>query len=212
MIVEMNLQDREAIERLFSRMTEAVAQAGPKDAEADAYIRQQIARQPGAPYMMAQTIVMQTYALEQAQERIEALEHELAERNQTASQSGLFGGGVLREPTRRMGSVPAAGQPMGAPAGMPMPPSQAGGGGFLAGAAQTALAVAGGMLLGNALGGLLGSSSAQAAPPIADAGNAAPAAPPAQAQPQPEDTAPSDDDEGGGFFDSIFGGGDEMNL
>jgi hypothetical protein len=80
MIVEMNLQDREAIERLFSRMAEAEAQAGPRDAEADAYIRQQIARQPGAPYMMAQTIVMQTYALEQAQERIETLEQELAER------------------------------------------------------------------------------------------------------------------------------------
>jgi hypothetical protein len=214
MIAEMNVQDREAIERLFSRMAEAEARTGPKDAEADAYIRQQIARQPGAPYMMAQTVVMQTYALEQAQERIEALEHELAERDRTASQNGLFGGGVMREPSRRMSSVPAAGQPMGAPAGMPMPPSQAGGGGFLAGAAQTALAVAGGMLLGNALGGLFGSSSAQAAPPAAEAGNAAPAAQPAQAQPQPEDAAQSDDDEGGGFFDSIFGGGDgdEMNL
>ena len=207
----MNVQDREAIERLFSRMAEAEAQAGPKDGEADAYIRQQITRQPGAPYMMAQTIVMQTYALEQAQERIQTIERELAERHEAALR-GLFGGGATREPSRGMGSVPATGRPMGASAGLSMPPSQAGGGGFLAGAAQTAMAVAGGMLLGNALGGLFGSSSAQAAPPAAEAGNAAPAAPPAQAQPQPEDAAASDQDEGGGFFDSIFGGGDEMNL
>jgi ribosomal protein L12E/L44/L45/RPP1/RPP2 len=68
------------------------------------------------------------------------------------------------------------------------------------------------MLLGNALGGLFGSSSAQAAPPAAEADNAAPAAQPAQAQPQPEDAAQSDEDDRGGFFDSLFGGGDEMNL
>jgi uncharacterized protein len=59
----MDNQDRQVIEGLFSRLGDAERQAGPRDAGAEAFIRERIAQQPGAPYFMAQTIVMQEYAL-----------------------------------------------------------------------------------------------------------------------------------------------------
>jgi hypothetical protein len=221
----MNEQDRQAIEGLFSRLAQAEQQAGPKDAEADAFIKEQIGRQPDAPYMMAQTIVMQNFALEQAQQRIAELEQRAADQPAQAGGgifSGLFGGGKAPEQTNRSGSVPVAGRPTGSPTSMPTPQPQAGGGGFLAGAAQTAMGVAGGVLLANAIGGMFGGSSdAQAAPvadasaaPTADASAATAEAPAAQPDPAPaEPELEPAADEGGGFFDSIFGdGGDDFDI
>ncbi len=200
----MNEQDRQAIEGLFARLADAERQAGPKDAQAEAFIKQQMGAQPGAPYLMAQTIVMQTYALEQAQQRIGELE-EQAEAPASSSGggsflSGIFGGGSPA-PASRPSSVPAAGQrPNFRGGAMQAQPQQ--GGGFLAGAAQTAMGVAGGVLLGNALGSMFGGGTAQATP--AAAAPEAPKAEPAPAEPaaQPEPVA----DDGGGFFDSDFGG------
>lgn len=198
----MNEQDRQAIEGLFTRLADAERQAGPKDAQAEAFIKQQIGAQPGAPYLMAQTIVMQTYALEQAQQRIGELEDQ-AETPASSSGggsflSGIFGGGSSAN--SRTSSVPAAGQRPSSRGGPMQAPQQ--GGGFLAGAAQTAMGVAGGVLLGNALGSMFGGGTAQATP--AAAAPEAPKAEPAPAEPaaQPEPAA----DDGGGFFDSDFGG------
>ena len=221
----MNEQDRQAIEGLFDKLAQAEQQAGPKDAEADALIKQQIERQPGAPYVMAQTIVMQNFALEQAQQRIAELEQQ-AEAQPAANSggmfSGIFGGGKAANPSPRAGSVPATGRPAGTPAGMPMPQQQAGGGGFMAGAAQTAMGVAGGVLMANALGSMFGGGSEAQAAPAPDSGTAAPAAEAPAAQPdpapaEPEPAAPEPEpaaDEGGGFFDSIFGdgGADDFDL
>jgi hypothetical protein len=202
----MNEQDRQAIEGLFSRLADAEQKAGPRDAEAEAFIQQRIGNQPGAPYMMAQTIVMQNFALEQAQQRIEELERERAEPTPANAQAnggilgGLFGGSQPQERPRHTGTVPVAGQRASAPQ---VQPQQAGGGGFLAGAAQTAMGVAGGMMLGNMIGGMFsGGDTATAAP--ADAAASQPAEPaPAEPMADPE---PAADVSGGGFFDSLFGG------
>jgi hypothetical protein len=212
----MNEQDRQAIEGLFGRLAEAERQAGPMDAEADAFIKQRIGSQPAAPYMMAQTIVMQNYALEQAQQRIAELEEQAAE--QPASQGGgmfggIFGGGGRTSAPAGRGSVPSSGRPMGAPGSMPPMPMgqpQQQGGGFLAGAAQTAIGVAGGVMLGNALGGMFGGGSTATAAPAAPADAAAQQPAPApEPAPEPEPVA---DEGGGGFFDSFFGGdgGDDI--
>jgi hypothetical protein len=197
----MNEQDRQAIEGLFSRLAEAECRAGPRDAAAEAFIQQRIGDQPGAPYMMAQTIVVQNMALERAQARIAELERTSAESAPVNAQAnggilgGLFGGAQQRERPRHTGSVPVAGQRSSAPQAQPQ---QAGGGGFLAGAAQTAIGVAGGMMLGNMIGGMFsGGDTATAAP--ADAA----------ADPEPD---AGGDDSGGGFFDSIFGDGGDMEF
>ncbi|CUA87024.1 DUF2076 domain-containing protein [Chelatococcus daeguensis] len=190
----MDNQDRQAIEGLFARLGEVERQAGPRDQAAESFIRERMAQQPGAPYFMAQTIVMQDYALREAQRRIEELERQ-ASRPAGGLLSGLFGGGQ----TSRAGSVPpmprSAAAPGGvAPAAVPPAGMQPGrGGGFLAGAAQTAMGVAGGVLLGNAIAGMFGGNEAQAAEATTP-----------EAEPEPAA------DEGGGFFDGFFGGDEEI--
>jgi hypothetical protein len=145
----MDRNDQQAIEDLFGKLAEVERQGQERDGESDAFIRERIARQPGAPYYMAQTIVVQEQALKQAQARIAELESS-ASQGSGGFLGGLFGGS---SPSAR-GSVPRVGRsPMGAPA-MPRGAQGRSGGGFLAGAAQTAMGVAGGVLLANMLGGM----------------------------------------------------------
>ena len=76
----MDHQDRQAIEGLFGKLAEVERRSAPRDSEADAFISSRIAAQPGAPYFMAQTIVVQEQALDAAQARITDLEQQLASR------------------------------------------------------------------------------------------------------------------------------------
>lgn len=166
----MNNDERSLIRDLFGKLAEVEHRAPPRDRDAERFIHEQIAAQPGAPYYMAQTIVVQEQALADAQRRIEELEQQAAGRQEQGR--GLFGGvwgGGSRPATspsasygRRGsgGSVPAFGRSQhGAPGA---------GGGFLAGAAQTAMGVAGGVLLGNMLAGMFAGDEAQAAEPAAE--------------------------------------------
>lgn len=153
----MNTNDRQAIAGLFDKLSQVEQQSPARDAEAEHLIRDAIARQPGAPYYMAQTVVVQEHALNAAADRIAALEAELAEARRAPQGggflSGLFGSSA---PARR-----AAPQPRPMPQGAP--------GGFLAGAGQTAMGVAGGMLLAGAITGMF-AGDAQAEEPAADPG------------------------------------------
>ncbi|HWK66203.1 MAG TPA: DUF2076 domain-containing protein [Rhizobiaceae bacterium] len=183
----MDRNDQQAIEGLFDRLAEVERQSPPRDIEAEKYIHDQLARQPGAPYYMAQTIVVQEQALNAAQARIAELEQDVASRRAPGGLfSGIFGD---RQPQRGTGSVPRVGRPQAddrsQPFGQSQPPQRAGGG-FLAGAAQTAMGVAGGVLLGNMLAGMFGGDEAQAAEPPAD------------------DVQAEEADLGGGFDDTEF--------
>jgi hypothetical protein len=149
----MDTNDRQAIAGLFDKLANVERQAPARDTEAEHLIADAIARQPGAPYYMAQTVVVQEHALNAAQHRIDQLEGELAEARRAPQGggflAGLFGGGAApRRP---------------APAARPMPSGAPGG--FLAGAAQTAMGVAGGMLLANAVAGMFAGSAQAAEPP-----------------------------------------------
>ena len=108
----MDKNDQQAIGYLFEKLANVERQAPPRDAEAERFIRDQIGRQPGAPYYMAQTIVVQEQALEAAQARIEELEHSASRQPSGGLFGGLFGGG---SPAPRAGSVPRIGR--GAAAG-----------------------------------------------------------------------------------------------
>jgi hypothetical protein len=143
----MDRNDQDAIASLFERLAEVERRTPRRDPQAEAFIRQQIAAQPAAPYYLAQTVIVQQQALEAAQERIAELE------------ARVSGGRANRRGW-------AAPQPA-----YDNRPQPWGGGGFLAGAAQTAMGVAGGVLLGNMLAGaLFGGNDAQAADND-DAGN-----------------------------------------
>jgi hypothetical protein len=186
----MDNNDRQAIDGLFSRIAEVERQSGQLDPEANAFIGQKIAAQPAAPYLMAQTIVVQDQALAAAEERIQELERQAAAQPASRSSGGLlsslFGGGAAAAstsaPARR--AAPAYGQPQQAPQASTSPWGQQGtgpagygqqagrGGGFLQGAAQTAMGVAGGMLLGSAIGSMFAGNEANAAEnPADDASN-----------------------------------------
>jgi hypothetical protein len=118
----MDRQDRDAIEGLFERIARVAQRSGPRDRGAEALINAKMWQQPAAPYYMAQTILMQEKALNEAQARIEELENG----GHRAGRNGRYAG-----PWDNAAAF--------------------GGGGFLAGAAQTAMGVAGGVLLGNML-------------------------------------------------------------
>jgi len=127
-----------------------------KDAQADALIRQRLAGQPDALYLLVQRSLLQQHALDSAKAQIAQLQAQLA-----GQQGGSFLGGQpsgwganpppyppqqqAPAPTwreRLFGSAPAAPQ-SAAPS-------------FLASAATTAAGVAGGMFLFNGIEDLLG--------------------------------------------------------
>lgn len=177
----MDQTEKQLIHGLFDRLEQTERTAPPRDGEAEAFIRERLASQPGAAYFMAQTIIVQDQALAAAKARIDELESGTASGSQqsASSRGGLFGnltggsGAASHRPAssawgqRGSASVPSAGMRRG------------GGGGFLAGAAQTALGVAGGVMLGSMLGSLFtgndaadatGADETAAAEPEADAG------------------------------------------
>jgi len=178
----LNPEDRRAIEGLFDRLADVERRNPERDAEAQELIDREIVRQPGAPYYMAQTILVQQHALEVAERRLAELEREAEERSRGGMFGGLFDDGrgrqnrsEDRQPVQRNRS------PWDRQDDATDTRNQRGqvgqGGGFLAGAAQTALGVAGGVLLGSAIGSLFGAGGAHAAEssandqPAADAGN-----------------------------------------
>jgi uncharacterized protein len=162
----MDRNERQVIDDLFSRIREAEGRTGPRDPEAEALIREHIARHPAAPYYMAQAIVVQQEALAHAQARLEELERE-GGRAGGGFLGGLLGGGgheVQPQPaSARASRIPATGAAAGGGGAFQRP-----GGSFLGGAAQTALGVAGGVLIANAIGGMLAADEAAAAEPAAD--------------------------------------------
>ncbi|PWC81123.1 hypothetical protein TSH100_28070 [Azospirillum sp. TSH100] len=200
----MDQTERQIIDDLFAKLHQAEAQSGPRDPEAEALIRERIARQPASPYLMAQAIVMMEQALAASQGRNEELERQLRERPAAPApaQSGggglfgsLFGGNSRPAPQPSYAAAapaPSAAMPAGSPWGRP--PAAAGtpaygdprvaayaqqpraGGGFMAGAMQTAAGVAGGMLIGSALSSMFSGGEAMASEAAGAATEAATAA------------------------------------
>ena len=73
----MTPEERTLLTDLFQRLRQA--ETGPRDADAERLIRDSIQAQPGAPYYLAQTVLVQQHALTAAQTRIEELERQLRE-------------------------------------------------------------------------------------------------------------------------------------
>jgi hypothetical protein len=121
----MSPEERQLLAGLFER-TRSVA-AAPRDQEAESFIAEQLRTQPGAPYLLAQTVLVQDQALQAANQRLQQLESRV---NELESQphpepaapsflGGLFGGQRQAPPSPR----PA--QPYGQP-GYPQGGAQSG--------------------------------------------------------------------------------------
>ncbi|EXU77067.1 DUF2076 domain-containing protein [Erwinia mallotivora] len=160
----MQSQEQQLIENLFNRLKQAESQSGPRDAAAEKLIQQQLQQQPGAPYYMAQSILIQEAAMKQLNNRVSELEARLTASQQQSQQSsggflsGLFGGGQRQQPQQPVQpqqSSPAWGNPQAAqqqPAWAAQPAAAPSAGrGFLGGALQTAVGVAGGVVMADML-------------------------------------------------------------
>ncbi len=106
----MQEQERELITGLFGRLQPFEAQ--PRDSEAEALIRDFVARQPSAAYLLVQTVLVQEQAIKAAQDRIAELE---AKAGAAPAASGFLGSAPRIGP---WGTASAA--PVAAP--QPIPP------------------------------------------------------------------------------------------
>lgn len=173
----MTPRERQLLADLFERVRATAV--GARDPEAEAFIAEAVRAQPYAPYVLAQTTLVQQQALEAAAQRIAELESRAAAPPQETSFLGNLGktlfGGASPAPApsapsasydasafRRSAAGDSAGPrqpayappPQAGPWGAPAAPSP--GGGFLANAMTTAAGVAGGMMLANTLESLIG--------------------------------------------------------
>src|SRR6202041_2290485 len=90
----MTPQERDLLTNLVSRLRQSPPQQ--TDPEAEGMINDLVADKPDTPYVLAQTVLIQDYALHQAQDRIADLEQQL--QGQPARKTGgflsaIFGGG-----------------------------------------------------------------------------------------------------------------------
>lgn len=167
----MDHNDRQAIEGLFGKLSQASRAQPHRDPEAEALIADLIARNPGAAYYLAQTVIVQEHALNSAQQQIEHLEQVQHQPQQGGGMFGRLFGGGQPQPQRPMAQRPAQAYAPQQPAqgAGPWSGGRPAGGGFMAGAAQTAMGVAGGVLLGNAIGSMFGGEAAASEPPAEEA-------------------------------------------
>jgi hypothetical protein len=105
----MTPDEQNLIENLFERLRQA--DTTPKDAQADQLIRAKTTALPSAPYLLAQSVIVQEHALANAQARIAELENRLAAASQNAPASG--GGSFLSGVSRIFGgNKPATPPPL----------------------------------------------------------------------------------------------------
>jgi uncharacterized protein len=160
----MTPQEQKMLDDLMARVDSTRLEE--KDPEAAQRIEQWSQRNPDAAYILAQTVLVQSYALEQAKTQIQSLQQQtqhpaLQPAKSTSFLGGLFGhkeeprpqqpAPAYGAPQQGYAPVPqyAAPQPYGQPAGYPPPtapgyPQAGGGSSFLRSAATTAAGVAAG--------------------------------------------------------------------
>jgi hypothetical protein len=120
----MSPDERQLLVELFDRMRQG--SSSPRDREAESFISDQVHSQPYAPYLLAQTVIVQDQALRAGNERLQQLEQRVQEiegeggRPVAGGFLGglglLFGGGHRNSPPpsvppSRWGGAPQGGAP-----------------------------------------------------------------------------------------------------
>ena len=125
-----------------------------KDPDAEALLNDGLARDPDALYKLAQTVLIQNIALDQAHTQLQRMQQQLGPSPQPA-RAASFLGGLFHPGATQSAPPPPPPQYQAAPPNYPPPPAYApppvygapsAAGGFLRSAATTAAGVAGGML------------------------------------------------------------------
>jgi len=81
----MTPQEKQMIDDLVQRIR--TTQVQDKDDEADQYIKQTLAAVPDALYILTQTVLVQDYGLQQAQDQIADLQQQCGELQQQVQQA-----------------------------------------------------------------------------------------------------------------------------
>ncbi len=160
----MNAEERSLITGLFDRMWKF--SGIEKDDSAAKLINDEVRRNPDAPYLLAQSVLVQEQALQQAESRIRDLEKDVVKAQAAATEASVRSSAA--SPSFMGGSRSASVPPAGASRNYPGDRSSAGGS-FMAQALSTAAGVAGGMLLASGISSLISGDSASASQPAADA-------------------------------------------
>jgi hypothetical protein len=207
----MQPEERDLIAGLFGRLRQFDGQ--PRDPEAERLIADSIAAQPGAPYLLVQTVLVQEQALKGAQQRIADLEAKAAAA--AAPPPSFLGSAPKIGPWGSApGSAPTGGQPAQPAAAAPSPfqAAPAAGGGFLRQAMMTAAGVAGGALLFEGIRNMMGHASSPFGASPAAAMDTSQIMPPDLRQDDSSvgdyDTSSDNSDSDTGGFDS--GGSDDI--
>jgi hypothetical protein len=140
--VAMNSEEQTLIDGLFSRLQQAETDSAPRDAQAEARIKEHLTRQPAAGYFMTQAILVQEAAIKsldeqnkQLTQQVQQLQAELQQaKAQTAAPapsggflSSIFGGASRDpQPAPTQSAVPSSGgwREPGRPSFSSQPPQQ----------------------------------------------------------------------------------------
>jgi hypothetical protein len=156
----MTPQEQEMLGDLIERVKKT--QLAEKDMDAEQMLQQGLGQNPDALYILAQTVLVQKYALEQAQAQLAQAKAQIEQMQQhpEPKHATSFLGSLLGRndapapppppPPQAYPPQPVQAYPQYAPVGAPpqygAPMGMGGGGGFLRGAMQTAAGVAAGAL------------------------------------------------------------------
>lgn len=136
----MNSEEQTLIDGLFSRLQQAETDSAPRDAQAEARIKEHLTRQPAAGYFMTQAILVQEAAIKsldeqnkQLTQQIQQLQAELqSAKAQTAAPapssggflSSIFGGGSREAPAQSAPPSSGGWREPGRPSFNSQPPQQ----------------------------------------------------------------------------------------
>ncbi len=135
----MTPEERQLLGGLFDRVREA-GQNQQRDAEAEAFINNAVKAQPYAPYLLAQTVIVQEETMKGAVQKIEELEAKVRDLESRPAQQpapagflgglgrSMFGGGESPRANPAMGVTPGAMTRSGVPStsGINVPPPPGG--------------------------------------------------------------------------------------
>ena len=156
----MTPKERELLTTFLQQMTQA--QAGQKDAEAEAMMREATAKQPDAVYLLVQRAMGLEYALQAAHSEAAKIQGELNQLRSTSSGSFLANPNAWgKMPTSNAALAPAAGMALSPQGPTHRPtaaaaPASSWGSGMLGTVATTAAGVVAGSFLFQGIQGLMG--------------------------------------------------------
>ena len=157
----MTQQERETLAQFLDQLT--TAPAPQKVADADSLIRDAVAKQPDAAYLLVQRAMLLEQALNGAKAQIAQLQSQL-QATQSGNGNSFLGSNPWAQPAHNaapQGRVPGANQYQVPGSGNPFLPPQAGGAGsgFLGNMATTAAGVVAGSFLFQGIENMLGHHS-----------------------------------------------------